>query len=84
MIKYLWVIVMKWGKDPEKRTKFGVWLDEKGIFQTEVAKAAGISDSILSALCNDHEYKPSYLVYRKLRRGLEKMGYEARYGYFCK
>jgi hypothetical protein len=69
---------VKWGKDPGKRTKFGVWLDEKEIYQTEVAKASEISDSILSALCNDQEYKPSYLVYRKLRRGLEKMGYEVR------
>jgi predicted transcriptional regulator len=66
---------MKWGKDPEKRTKFGRWLDENEIFQTEVARACDLSDSIISALCNDHSYKPSYLVYRKLRNGLEKMGY---------
>jgi hypothetical protein len=70
---------MKWGKDPKKRTKFGVWLDEREIFQTEVAKAAGISDGIISIMSNDHLYKPSYLVCRKLRSGLEKMGYEVLY-----
>jgi hypothetical protein len=66
---------MKWGKNPEKRTKFGVWLDRNEIFQHEMAKASGLSDSIISALCNDHEYKPTYLVYRKLKSGLEEMGY---------
>jgi putative transcriptional regulator len=70
---------MKWGKDPEKRTKFGVWLDENEIFQNEVANASGLSNSIISALCNDKEYKPTYLVYRKLKSGLEKIGYEVRY-----
>jgi hypothetical protein len=67
---------MKWGKDPEKRTVFGRWLDENGVFQNEMAKASGLSNSIISALCNDSEYKPSYMVYRKLRIGLDKMGYD--------
>jgi hypothetical protein len=43
---------MKWGKDPNKRTVFGVWLDEKGMFQTEVAKASKLSDEIISIMCN--------------------------------
>jgi hypothetical protein len=73
---------MKWGKDPEKRTKFGVWLDEREIFQTEVAKVSGISDGIISIMCNDHSYRPSYLVYRKLSSGVEKLGYELKFGYF--
>lgn len=67
---------MKWGKDPNKRTPFGLWLDEKEIFQTEVAESSGISDGTMSVMCNDHEYKPSYLVYRKLRFGLGKFGFE--------
>jgi predicted XRE-type DNA-binding protein len=69
---------MKWGKDPEKRTKFGVWLDQNGIFQNQVAGASGLSSSIISALCNDHEYKPTYIVLRKLKSGLERRGYEVR------
>jgi predicted XRE-type DNA-binding protein len=71
-----WGLFMKWGKDPNKRTKFGLWLDENEIFQREVADASGLSNSIISALCNDHEYKPSYLVYRKLKSGLKKLGYD--------
>jgi hypothetical protein len=43
---------MKWGKDPEKRTKFGVWVDQRGIFQVEVTKASGLSNQIISTLCN--------------------------------
>jgi predicted XRE-type DNA-binding protein len=70
---------MRWGKDPEKRTKFGVWLDKKEIFQTEVAKASGLDDSAISRLCNKHSSKPTYLVFRKLRSGLEEMGYQVRY-----
>lgn len=70
---------MLWGKGPRKRTKFGVWLDAREIFQTEVAKVSGVSDSIISALCNDLSYKPSYLVYRKLRIGLGELGVEVRY-----
>jgi hypothetical protein len=70
---------MKWGKDPNKRTPFGVWLDEKEIFQVEVAKMSGLSDSILSKLCNDHTYKPTYIVCRKLSSGLQTLGYAVRY-----
>jgi hypothetical protein len=70
---------MKWGKDPEKRTPFGVWLDENEIFQNEFAKASGLSNSIISALCNDHEYRPSYLVYRKLKSGLEMLRHEVEF-----
>jgi hypothetical protein len=64
---------MKWGKDPNKRTSFGVWLDEQGIFQIQVSRASNLSDSTVSAICNDHTYKPSYLVFRKLKSGLEKL-----------
>jgi hypothetical protein len=76
---------MKWGKDPEKRTKFGVWLDDREVYQNQVVKASGLSsNSILSVLCSDLLYKPSYLVYRKLKSGLEKMGYpDIRYEDFC-
>jgi predicted XRE-type DNA-binding protein len=65
---------MKWGKDPNQRTAFGVWLDQKEIFQKEVANASGLGDSVISNMCNDHTYKPTYLVFRKLETGLEKLG----------
>jgi hypothetical protein len=71
--------IMKWGKDPNKRTIFGVWLDEKGIFQTEVAEVSGLSDSIVSKLCNDYSYKPTYMIFRKLMRGLGELVYEIEY-----
>jgi hypothetical protein len=73
---------MKWGKDPEKRTKFGVWVDENEIFQTDVAKASDLTDKTISVLCNDHEYKPTYIVFWKLKSGLEKMGYDIGIEYF--
>jgi hypothetical protein len=66
---------MKWGKDPDRRTPFGVWLDQQGIFQTEVAKASDLADSLISVMCNDRTYKPSYLIYRKLKAGLDILGY---------
>jgi hypothetical protein len=66
---------LKWGKDHNIRTIFGVWLDERNIYQTEVAKACDLADSLISVLCNDHTFKPSYLIYRKLRSGLEALGY---------
>jgi hypothetical protein len=68
---------MKWGKDPNQRTAFGLWLDQKEIFQTEVANASGLGDSVISIMCNDHKYRPTYLVFRKLKAGLEKLGYSA-------
>jgi diaminopimelate decarboxylase len=73
---------MKWGKDPKKRTKFGVWLDEKEIYQNEIVKASGLSNSIISALCNDKSYQPKYNTFVRLRIGLEKMGYQVQYEYF--
>jgi hypothetical protein len=54
---------MKWGKDPDIRTPIGIWLDKEGIFQTEVAKASNLADSLISVMCNEHTYKPSYLIF---------------------
>lgn len=82
MIKYLWVIFMKWGKDPEKRTKFGVWLDKREVFQIEVAQASGLSNTVISAACNDKNYQPRYNTFVCLRIALEKMGYQVEYGDF--
>jgi hypothetical protein len=66
---------MKWGKDPDNRTPFGIWLDQEGIFQTEVAKASGLSESVISMMCNKDIYRPSYLIFRKIKVGLAKLGY---------
>jgi hypothetical protein len=39
------------------------------------SSASGLGDSVISTMCNDHTYKPSYLIFRKLRSGLEVLGY---------
>jgi hypothetical protein len=74
---------MKWGKDPDQRARFGLWLDVRNITQTEVSSASGLGDSIISTMCNDHTYKPSYLTFRKLKVGLGILGYpEIKYDDF--
>lgn len=64
------------------RTKFGKWIDREGITQTEVVKASGIGKNLVSKMASDKEYAPKYSTFEKVRRGLDKIGYDVDYDDF--
>lgn len=64
------------------RTSFGKWLDKKGITQNEVAKASGVGRTSISNMASDKDYAPKYSTFEKVRRGLDKIGYDIDYDDF--
>jgi hypothetical protein len=63
----------------KKRTKFGKWIDNEGIKQIELEKAANLGRATVSNMCNDKDYRPKFSTFVKLQRGLKKMGYNIEY-----
>jgi transcriptional regulator with XRE-family HTH domain len=61
------------------RSKFGKWLDRRGIQQNEVAIKSGLGRTTISNMANDKEYKPKFSTFAKLQKGLKKMGYNIEY-----
>ncbi|MCM3160974.1 helix-turn-helix transcriptional regulator [Metabacillus litoralis] len=58
----------------KKRSKFGKWLDQKGITQSEVAKKAKVSNDTISRLCNESDYTPKISTVSKIKKALDKLG----------
>jgi transcriptional regulator with XRE-family HTH domain len=58
------------------RSKFGRWMDSKGIEQKEVAKKAKVSEMTLTRLCSDRDHSPRISTWVKIQRALKSMGYE--------
>jgi transcriptional regulator with XRE-family HTH domain len=58
------------------RSKFGKFLDSKGIEQKEVADRANVSEMTLTRMCNDKEHSPRISTWVKVQRALKSMGYE--------
>jgi transcriptional regulator with XRE-family HTH domain len=58
------------------RSKFGRFLDRKGIEQKEVAERAKVSEMTLTRMCNDKSHSPRISTWVKVQRALKSMGYE--------
>jgi transcriptional regulator with XRE-family HTH domain len=66
----------------KRRSKFGSWLDRRGISQRDVAKKAKLSDQTISRLCNSNEESPKISTWVKVQKALNSMGYNADYDDF--
>ena len=58
------------------RSKFGRYLDQKGIEQKEVAEKANVSEMTLTRMCNDKDHSPRISTWVKVQRALKSMGYD--------
>ena len=58
------------------RSRFGKWLDRKGVSQKEVAKKAKVSEMTLTRMCSDRDHMPRISTWVKVQRALKSMGYE--------
>jgi transcriptional regulator with XRE-family HTH domain len=66
---------MRWFAGMErKRSKFGAWLEAKGIAQQEMAQMTGISQQTINNLATGAVQTPSRLIERKLRPVLQRLG----------
>lgn len=57
------------------RTKFGKWVDKKGLNQKDIAKAANLSGTTVSSMCSDPDYRPKFETWYKVKKALEKLGH---------
>jgi len=58
------------------RSKFGKWLDRKGLKQTEIAKKAKISTATMTRICDDSKHVPKISTWVKVERALKSMGHD--------
>jgi predicted transcriptional regulator len=58
------------------RSRFGKFLDRKGIEQKEVAEKAKVSEMTITRLCNEKDHNPRISTWVKVQRALKSMGYE--------
>lgn len=59
----------------KSRSKFGRWVDQNGIVQSDIAKKSGLSNTTISTMCNDKEYVPKLETWIKVQKALKSLGY---------
>jgi hypothetical protein len=67
---------MSWFGLGKKRSKFGRWIDSKGITQEEIRKRTKLGNGTLTSMCNDDYYVPRISTWVKVQRALKSMGYD--------
>lgn len=59
-----------------RRSKFGRWLDNEGITQSELRDKSKLSQGTISKLCNDSDYRPKLSTIARVKKALKALGYE--------
>jgi hypothetical protein len=67
---------MSWFGLGKRRSKFGRWIDSKGITQEEIRKRADVGNGTMTSMCNDEDYVPKISTWVKVKRALKSMGYD--------
>jgi DNA-binding XRE family transcriptional regulator len=57
------------------RSKFGKWVDRKGLTQQEIAEEAKVGRTTVSNMCSDPDYSPRIETWVKIQKALKNMGY---------
>ena len=58
---------------PRKRTKFGAWLNEHRLSQTELSRMSGVSSTTINSLSTGRAERPTRLTGRKLMRAVREI-----------
>lgn len=66
----------------KSRSKFGRWIDRKGISQIEVEKMTGLSRGTISRICNDEDYIPKFETIGKIKKAFARKGIKIPDDYF--
>lgn len=56
-----------------RRSKFGEWLDEKGISQSEFSRRSGVNQGTVNGLATGDVQKPTRLNARKLMKAIREI-----------
>lgn len=64
--------IKMWGIG-KPRSKLGKWMDERGLDQQDLAKAARVSKNTISKACNEKDYVPRQDVIKKLLAAIRKL-----------
>jgi hypothetical protein len=67
---------MGWFELGKRRSKFGKWIDAKGISQEDIRRQTKLGNGTLTSLCNDKDYVPRISTWVKVQRALKSMGYD--------
>jgi DNA-binding XRE family transcriptional regulator len=57
----------------KRRSKFGKWIDRRGLKQEWIAEKSGVSRSTISQLANDDEREPTLKNARKIIKALREI-----------
>lgn len=60
------------------RSKFGKWLDKRGIKQNEIVENSEVGRSTVSNMCSDPNHKPRYETWVKVEKALKALGYNVK------
>ncbi|KHD85323.1 helix-turn-helix domain-containing protein [Heyndrickxia ginsengihumi] len=60
-----------WGGKP--RSRFGIWLDQKGISQEWVSKQTKISRNTISKIASNKEYSPNLNTIKKIMKAIKEV-----------
>lgn len=58
------------------RSRFGHWLDQQGILQSQLVEKSGVSRGTISRICNDDSYSTKNVTIIKIQKALKEMGHE--------
>lgn len=73
---------MDWSNLGKNRSKFGSYLDRKGIAQEELAKKSSVSNSTISRLCQPYDFQPNMKTWAKIKKALQSFGQNVDYDDF--
>lgn len=68
---------MGWFGTGKSRSKFGKWVDERGMTQRELSDRSGVNRNTIGELANNEDTKPSWKTRRKLDRSLRDTGFNS-------
>jgi predicted transcriptional regulator len=60
------------------RSKFGEWIDDKGLTQNEIANKSKVGRSTISNMCSDPKHSPRYETWVKVEKTLKNLGYNVK------
>jgi putative transcriptional regulator len=66
----------------KERSKFGKWLDKRGITQKWLEQNASLSKGTVSRLCSEKDSKPNGGTAQKIINALKKVGHNVDYNDF--
>ncbi|RYI24989.1 transcriptional regulator [Bacillus infantis] len=60
----------------KSRSKFGKWIDRKGISQMDLVRKSKVSRNTISTICSEKEHVPRMDTWVKIQRALKSLGYD--------